>query len=163
MRLLTLFALLALTGAAAAAAPANPGESDPEESAFEFRAVLRPAADPDGFGKVRFRQPVDADKIVYLDVWMRDLDPGHGYYLERATDTDLLDPACTGTNWLRLGKGPTPEVIVTNEIGTGRASLWRDLAAVPTGTQFDIHFRVTDAITGAVVLQSACHRFALRQ
>jgi hypothetical protein len=39
--------------------------------------------------------------------------------------------------------------------------LFRDLAAAPTGSQFDIHFRVIDAVTSAPVLQSSCYRFTV--
>jgi hypothetical protein len=39
--------------------------------------------------------------------------------------------------------------------------LFRDLAAVPTGSQFDIHFRVIDAVSLAPVLQSGCCRFTV--
>jgi hypothetical protein len=34
---------------------------------------------------------------------------------------------------------------------------------VPTGTLFDIQFRVIDAATSAVVLRSACQRFTVSQ
>jgi hypothetical protein len=37
------------------------------------------------------------------------------------------------------------------------------LAAVALGTEFDIHFRVIDAVTSAVVLQSACYQFTVTQ
>jgi hypothetical protein len=166
MRLLNLVALLATLAALGAAAAAGNSGPEPEDSEFEFRAVLRPAADPDGLGKVRFRQPVDADKKVYLDVWMRDLAPNHGYYLERAAEPTAVDgnPACAEANWARLGKPDPPELIVTNDIGTGTAAgLWRNLAMFATGTQFDIAFRVVDATTGAVVLKSGCYHFTLRQ
>jgi hypothetical protein len=166
MRLLKLFALLAtLTAGAAAAAQADPGPSwGPETPNFNLEAVLRPAAGgPDnGFGLVKFRQPNDADKIVYLDVWVRDLLPNHTYNLQRAVDTNANDD-CTGTNWLTLGKGLVPEPIATNDRGTGRAELFRDLAAVPTGMEFDIHFRVIDSVTSAVALQSACYQFRVSQ
>ena len=45
--------------------------------------------------------------------------------------------------------------------GLGRADLFRDLVAVPLGTEFDIHFRVIDAATSAVVLQSGCYQFVV--
>jgi hypothetical protein len=162
MRLLKLFALLAtLTGAAAGAAQAGWG---PETPNFNLEAILQPAAGgPDnGFGLVKFRQPNDADKIVYLDVWVRDLLPNHSYRLQRAVDTNTNDD-CTGTNWLTLGKGLVPEAITTDDRGTGRAELFRDLAAVPTGTPFDIHFRVIDDMTSVVVLQSGCYQFTVSQ
>jgi hypothetical protein len=165
MRLLKLCTLLALlTVAASAAAEANPGKWDPAGAGFNLQIHLRPAdGGPDkGFGVVKFRQPQDEDKIVYLDVRLRHLAPDHGYYLQRATDT-TVDGECTGTNWLTLGQGPDPQVIATDDRGKGNAELFRDLAAVPTGMEFDIHFRVIDAIDGAVVLESACHQFAVRQ
>ncbi len=148
----------------AAPALARADAGSPATPNFNLEAILRSVAvGPDnGFGLVKFRQPRDADKIVYLDVWVRDLAPNHSYYLQRATDPNV-DDDCTGTNWLTLGQGLVPQAIVTNEMGTGRANLFRDLAAVPLGMQLDIHFRVFDAATTAVVLQSACYQFTVRQ
>jgi hypothetical protein len=166
MHLLKLVALVAtLTAAAAAAAQADPGPPWGRETPhFNIQVVLRPApGGPDeGFGLVKFRQPNDGSKIVLLDVWVRDLLPNHSYRLQRATDTNV-DGNCTGTNWLTLGKGLEPEAIETNDKGTGRAALFRDLAAVPTGTRLDIHFRVIDDTTNAVVLESACYQFTVSQ
>ena len=167
MRLLKLFAVLAaLTIVAAAAAQADAAGPPwgPATPNFNLEAILRPVAGgPDnGFGLVKFRQPKDADKIVYLDVWVRDLAPSHSYYLQRATDSNVNDD-CTGTNWLTLGRGLVLQAITTDETGTGRADLFRNLAAVPLGTQFDIHFRVIDAVTSAVVLESACNQFTVSQ
>jgi hypothetical protein len=141
---------------AVSAGPATPN--------FNLQAILRPvAAGPDNaFGVVEFRQPKDADKIVYLGVWVRDLAPNHSYSLQRATDTNVNDD-CTGTNWLTLGQGLDPKVITTDETGTGRADLFRDLATVQLGMQFDIRFRVIDAVTSAVVLESACYQFTVSQ
>lgn len=131
---------------------------------FNLEVILRPVAGgPDnGFGLVKFRQPKDAGKIVYLDVWVRNLAPNHSYSLQRATDSNVNDD-CTGTNWLTLGQGLVPAGIATDERGTGRAELFRDLATVPLGMQFDIHFRVIDAVTSAVVLESACYQFTVSQ
>ncbi len=142
--------------AAAAAAQADPGRN--------LDAVLGPVtAGPErASGLLRFRQPRDGDKVVYLHVAVQNLDPGHSYTLERATDT-TVDASCTGTNWLTLGRGLTPQAITTDARGAGRAVLTRDLSAVPTGTQFDIQFRVIDASTSSVVLQSTCHRFTVSQ
>ena len=167
MRLLKLFAVLvALTTVAAAATRADAvgppwGPATPN---FNLEVILRPVAGgPDnGFGLVKFRQPKDADKIVYLDVWVRDLAATHSYLLQRATDTNVNDE-CNGTNWLTLGRGSVAQAITTDERGTGRADLFRSLAAVQLRTQFDIHFRVTDAVTSAVVLQSACYQFTVSQ
>jgi hypothetical protein len=153
LKLLTLFA--ALTAVAAAVAQADPGRN--------LEAILRPAAGAEsGFGLVKFRQPKDEDKIVYLDVRVRDLEPNHSYSLQRATDTNV-DDVCTGTNWLTLGQGLVPKAIETNDRGTGRAELSRDLFAISLGTEFDIHFRVIDSATMAVVLQSGCYQFTVSQ
>jgi len=166
IELITVAALLALTTVAAAATPADAvgppwGPATPN---FNLEIVLRPVAGaPDaGFGLVKFRQPKDTDKIVYLDVWVRDLAPNRSYNLQRATDTNVND-ACTGTNWLTLGQGLVPQAITTDETGTGRADLFRNLSAIPLGTEFDIHFRVIDAATSAVVLESACYQYIVSQ
>jgi sugar lactone lactonase YvrE len=166
MRLLKLFALLAtLTAAPAAAAQADADslwDDDDGRPNFNLNVVLRPAAGgpDDGFGFVKFRQPKDPDKIVYLNVRLRHLAPNHGYYLQRATDSDVNDD-CTGTNWLTLGHGPVPVAITTDDSGTGRAALFRDLSAIPTGAQFDIHFRVIDAVSFAVALESDCYQYTV--
>ena len=125
---------------------------------FNLQAILR----GDGFGHVKFRQEKDPDaNIISLDVWVRDLVPNTSYSLERAVNT-ILDGSCTGTNWLPLGQGPTPQPIVTDDGGTGRADLWRDLSAFAPGSAFDIHFRVIETGTTNVVLQSDCYRFVVR-
>jgi hypothetical protein len=112
-------------------------------------------------GRVRTRQTSDATtNIIDLDVWVRDLAPNSSYSLQRATDT-TLDDVCTGSNWLTLGEGLTPKSIDTDSIGTGQASLFRDLSSFAAGTPFDIHFRVIDNSTN-VVLQSDCYRFVIR-
>jgi hypothetical protein len=160
MRLLTLVALLAsLTGAAYASSASNP-----DRAKFNLVIHLRPdhVRAEKGFGQVKFRQPEDADTIVYLDVRLRNLAPARAYSLQRATDT-TVDGDCTGTNWLTLGQGPVPQAITTDGDGNADAALFRDLSAIPVGTEFDIHFRLLDAGTGAVVLRSSCHQFAVRQ
>src|SRR5256886_7776051 len=143
--------LLALTTLAAVTAVATQADSGapswgPETPNFTLQVVLRPVdgATDTGFGLVKSRQPKDAQKIVYLDVWVRDLGPNHSYLLQRAVDTNVNDD-CTGTSCLALGKGLVTEAIATDETGTGRANLFRNLASIPLGTEFDIHFRVIDA------------------
>ena len=157
--------VVAVAALALLAAPALAGWG-PATPSFNLEVILRPVAGgPDGgFGLVKFRQPKDEAKIVNLDVWLRDLTPNHRYQLQRATDSNVNDD-CTGTNWLTLGLGtdPTTTTITTDDGGTGRANLFRDLAAIPLGTEFDIHFRVVDAATSAVVLQSACYQFRVSQ
>jgi len=93
---------------------------------------------------------------------VRDLEANHSYLLQRAVDT-VADGNCTGTGWLTLGKGLEPQAITTDERGTGREALFRNLAAVPVGAQFDIHFRVIDAATTAVVvvLESGCYQYTV--
>lgn len=128
----------------------------PETPNFNLEVVLR----GQGFGLVTFRQPNDADLIIYLDTWVRDLSPNSSYQLQRAVDT-TIDGTCTSTSWLTLGKGLVPATIDTDDQGTGRAGLFRSVAAFPVGSTFDIHFQVVDAATGAVVLQSACYAFTI--
>jgi hypothetical protein len=160
MRLLKLSAALAALTAMAVLAPV----AARADSGANVQVVLRPVAGaPDsGFGLVKFRQPKDADKIVNLDVWVRDLAPNHSYYLQRATDSTVNDE-CTGTNWLTLGQGTVVQAITTDETGTGRADLFRNLATIPLGTEFDIYFRVIDVATSAVVLQSTCYQYTVSQ
>jgi len=126
---------------------------------FNLEAILR----GDGLGLVKFRQKKDATlNIIALDVWVRDLLPDTNYSLQRAVDT-TLDGICTGTNWLTLGQGLTPHPIVTDDSGSGRASLWRNLSSLTPGTAFDIHFRVTQNGTLNVPLHSDCYRFVVRE
>lgn len=132
----------------------------PETPEFNLEVVLR--GQVGGFGLVKFRQPNDGDLIIYLDTWVRDLSPNTDYQLQRAVDTNL-DGVCSSSGWLTLGKGLTPAVITTDDRGTGTESLWRSVAAFPIGSTFDIHFRVVDAATGAVVLQSSCYEFTISQ
>jgi len=126
---------------------------------FNLEVVLR--GDGNRFGLVKFRQAVDPAKIITLDVWVRDLEPNHAYLLQRAVDL-VLDGNCTSTSWLTLGKGLTPQSIVTGANGEGREDLWRDITAVASGSTFDIHFRVIDAVTMAVVLTSDCYQYTVR-
>ena len=137
--------------------PAEPALADawgPETPDFNLQVVLR----GQGFGLVKFRQPNDDQKIVYLDTWVRDLAPNTEYLLQRAVDL-TVDDDCTSTAWLTLGRGLQAQSILTDAVGTGRAELFRDLAAFTAGSQFDIHFRVIDAGTQAVVLESECYQF----
>jgi hypothetical protein len=155
-------------GAAALAASAfafraeAEGPWGPETPPFNIEVILRDVGGGTGFGHVKFRQPNDSAKIVYLDTWVRDLMPNHAYKLQRAVDT-TLDGNCprVETDWLTLGRGLMPQAITTDEQGTGREDLFRDLGAAPVGRQFDIDFRVIDAATSASVLESGCYRFTV--
>jgi len=128
----------------------------PETPNFNLEVVL--TGDP-GFGLIKFRQPNDADFVVHLDVWVRDLSPNTAYRLQRAVDT-TLDGTCTSTAWLTLGQGLTPQAIVTDDRGTGGAALWRSVPPQP-GTSFDIHFRVIEDASGMPVLQSGCYEYTI--
>jgi len=64
--------------------------------------------------------------------------------------------------WLTLGKGLVPQSILTDDKGTGNEDLFRDISIIPSGSCFDIHFRVIDAITSAVVLNSDCYEYVVR-
>ena len=130
----------------------------PEAPPFNNEIILR----GDGFGLVKFRQPNDGDRIVYLDTWIRGLAPNTSYSLQRATDANVNDD-CTGSNWLTLGKGTTAQTITTDSRGTGREELFRNLGAFPVGATFDIHFRVIETNTSVVVLTSGCYQFTVTQ
>jgi hypothetical protein len=130
----------------------------PETPQFNLEIILR----GEGFGLVRFRQPNDDARIVHLDTWVRDLAPNTSYLLQRAADA-IPDDDCTSTAWLTLGKGSQPQSITTDATGTGREDLFRNLAAFPVGSEFDIHFRVIEEETGAVVLTSKCYQFTISQ
>jgi hypothetical protein len=64
---------------------------------------------------------------------------------------------------LTLGKGSTPQAITTDDKGTGREELFRNLSAFPVGSTFDIHFRVLEQSTSTVVLTSGCYQFTISQ
>lgn len=115
----------------------------------------------EGFGVVKFRQPKDDALIVYLDVRLRGLAPNTTYILQRAVDT-TVDGDCISTAWLTLGQGLQPQSITTDANGTGRAQLFRNLAAFPVGSAFDIHFRVIEEGSSEVVLTSECYQFAVQ-
>ena len=136
--------------------------SGPATPPFNDEIILRDVTGAGGFGHVKFRQPKDEDRIVYLDTWVRDLQPNTAYQLQRATDMNVNDD-CTGINWLTLGRGSVPQSITTDGLGTGREALFRNLGAVAIGTTFDIHFRVIEQTTQAVVLESACYQFVVIQ
>jgi hypothetical protein len=151
IKLMLAVAALSLIGATAAQAdgwgPATPN--------FNLEVILRPTGAADsGFGLVKFRQPKDEAKIIYLDTWVRDLAPGK-YYLERAVDT-TVNGECPTTGWARLGE------IAVDDSGTGRAALSRDVTMVPTGREFDIVFHVVDG-AGAAVLESGCYQYVVSQ
>ncbi len=112
-------------------------------------------------GSIKFRQDPDPAKIITLDTKIQHLLPNHEYLLQRAVDV-IIDGNCTGTAWLTLGLGLTPQSIHTNGGGNGHEELWRDVSMIPAGTVFDIHFQVVDAANNAVVLTSGCYQYTVR-
>ena len=156
--LLTSFALLVLLALSSSAIAQSGPPWGPETPNFNLEVVLR----GEGFGLVKFRQPNDGAFIINLDVWLRDLAPNTSYLLQRAVDP-VVDDNCTSNAWLTLGKGAVAQSITTDENGTGRESLFRNVAAFPPGTEFDIHFRVIEQATGIVVLTSQCYQFTISQ
>ena len=114
-------------------------------------------------GHLKFRQDPDLAKIIDLDIKVHHLAPNREYLLQRAVDViNVVDGNCTSTSWLTLGYGLNPHAILTDEKGNGEDILWRDVTAIPTGSSFDIHFRVIDAITLNVVLVSDCYQYTVR-
>jgi hypothetical protein len=162
MRLLRLLVVIATLTVVPVAAAGTDAIAQPSGSERNFVALLRPISGgpAHAFGVLLFRQPHDAEKVVFLDVWTLGLAPNHSYYLQRATDS-TVDDDCQGTTWLTLGRGLEPQAIETNELGFGRAHLFRDLVTVPDGTRFDIQFRVIDSVTQDVVLVSSCYQFTV--
>ena len=132
-----------------------------ETPPFNIEAILR--GEGNRFGHIKFRQDNDVAKIIILDTWVRDLEPNHEYLLQRAVDAiNVVDGNCTSTSWLTLGKGLTPQSILTDDTGTGKEELWRAVSAVPSGSKFDIHFQVIDAVSLVVVLNSDCYEYVVR-
>ena len=132
-----------------------------DHSLYDLDVALYNKGPQHGF--IKFRQDPDPAKIITLDIWVQHLAPNHEYLLQRAVDPiNEVDGNCTSTTWLTLGKGLAAETILTDSQGRGEANLWRDVTAVPSGSLFDIHFQVIDAITSAVVLTSDCHKYQVR-
>ena len=144
---------------------------EPALSASDKKESLAPAYDLNvklfgegkRHGQIQFRQDPDPAKIITLDIKVHHLDANGEYLLQRAVDApNVVDGNCTSTTWLTLGKGLVPQSIFTDIHGKGEAELWRDVSAVASGTAFDIHFRVIDAVTLAVVLTSDCYQYQVR-
>jgi hypothetical protein len=153
------------TGPASSPGTSSPAVAwGPEDPRFNLEIILRSPGGA-GFGLIKFRQPNDAELIIYLDSWVRDLAPNTSYALQREVDLSAPDGVCAGeSGWLTLGKGLDPQAITTDASGTGRESLFRSVAAFPVGREFDIHFRVVDDATKSVVaLASGCYRFTISQ
>jgi hypothetical protein len=113
-------------------------------------------------GFVKFRQKPDTARIINLDTWLFNLKPNHPYLLQRAVNP-ITDPTeCSSTAWLTLGLGLTPQAIHTDKWGFGFKPLYRDITAIPRGTEFYIHFQVIDSLTSETVLTSPCLQYMVR-
>lgn len=138
----------------------DPGKH-PVTNPFDLNVNLRGEAKRSGH--IKFRQDPDPAKIITLDTKVHHLKPNHEYLLQRAVDAaNVVDGNCTSTAWLTLGKGLVAQSIFTDKHGNGEEELWRDISAIPSGSTFDIHFRVIDAITMGVVLTSNCYQYTVR-
>jgi hypothetical protein len=137
------------------------GHTDPSGPCYNLDVILNGNAKEKQFGFIKFRQDPDTARIVTLETSIVNLAPNHEYLLQRAVDA-VVDGDCTSTNWLTLGKGSTPQSILTDAHGNGREELWRDLTAAARGTTFDIHFQVIDATSLETVLTSDCYQFTVR-
>ncbi len=136
-------------------------EKESENSLYDLNVSLHYKGAQHGF--IKFRQDPDPAKIITLDIWVQRLEPNREYLLQRAVDAvNEVDGNCTSTTWLTLGKGLVPQSILTDKNGKGTAALWRDVTAAASGSKFDIHFQVIDALTSAVVLTSDCHQYQVR-
>ena len=130
-------------------------------SKLHYNLDVKLRGENESSGHIKFRQDDDTPKIIILDTRVSDLEPNHSYLLQRAVDTNL-DGNCTSTKWLTLGKGLTPQSILTDDEGSGKEELWRDVSSIASGATFDIHFQIIDAVTLAVVLTSDCYQYTVR-
>jgi len=148
--------------------PDNPQEEElfsanlnGKSSLFDLNVNLN--GQGNGHGHIKFRQDPDPAQIITLDTKVHNLLPNHEYLLQRAVDAiNVVDGECASSSWLTLGKGLVPQSILTDDKGKGSEELWRDVSAVPPGSKFDIHFRIIDATTLAVVLTSDCYQYTVR-
>ena len=126
---------------------------------YNLDVTLRGTGKASGF--VKFQQFPERPFTINLDTSVQGLEPNTSYVLQRAVDTNL-DGNCTSTSWLTLGKGLVPQAILTDNLGTGSAALFRDVSAFPSGTTFDIHFQIVNQQTTTVVLTSGCYQYTVR-
>lgn len=112
-------------------------------------------------GFIKFQQFSDRPATIFLDTSVQGLEPNTNYVLQRAVDTNL-DGNCTSSSWLTLGKELVPQAILTDNMGSGSEALFRGVAAIPSGSTFDIHFQIVNQATSAVVLTSDCYQYTVR-
>jgi len=137
--------------------------TNPSGPCFNLDVVLKGNNKETQFGFIKFRQNPDTARIITLETFIKNLLPNHEYLLQRAVDpANVVDGNCTSTTWLTLGKGLTPQSILTDGHGDGSETLWRDVTAAARGTSFDIHFQIIDATSMEVVLASDCYQYTIR-
>ena len=136
------------------------GHTDPTGPCYNLDVILNGNVKEKQFGFIKFRQDPDTARIITLETSVVNLLPNHEYLLQRAVDA--ADGNCTSTTWLTLGRGLTPQSILTDARGSGSEVLWRDVTSAPRGTSFDIHFQIIDATSLAVALTSDCYQYAVR-
>lgn len=116
--------------------------------------------DDQGLGYVKFRQK-DSLHNISLETWVFHLAPHHTYLLQRAVNP-ITDNTCSSTSWLTLGLGLTPQAIHTDKHGFAYEPLFRNVAAIPSGTQFRIHFQIVDSASKEPVLTSDCYSYTVK-
>lgn len=137
--------------------------TNPSGPCYNLDVILNGSVKEKQFGFIKFRQDPDTARIITLETSLKNLIPNHEYLLQRAVDAaNIVDGSCSSTTWLTLGKGLTPQSILTNAHGDGSEALWRAVTAIARGTSFDIHFQVIDATNMAVVLTSDCYQYTVR-
>ena len=137
--------------------------TNPTGPCYNLDVILNGNDKEKQFGFIKFRQDPDTARIITLETTVVNLMPNHEYLLQRAVDAaNTVDGNCSSTSWLTLGKGLTPQSILTDAHGNGSEELWRNVTAVPRGTSFDIHFQVIDAVSLEVVLTSDCYQYTVR-
>jgi len=137
--------------------------TDPSGPCYNLDVLLKGNGKEKGVGFIKFRQDPDTARIITLETFVQNLVPNHEYLLQRAVDpANVVDGDCTSTTWLTLGKGLTPQSILTDRRCDGHESLWRDVTAAARGTSFDIHFQIIDATSMEVVLTSDCYQYSVR-
>jgi hypothetical protein len=145
------------------AAMTSEEQTDDDNNTSQYNLEVNLYGEGNRNGHIHFRQDPDPAKIISLDTKIHHLLPNHEYLLQRAVDPiNIVDGNCTSTSWLTLGHGLNPQSILTNDKGNGEEELWRDVTAIPSGSMFDIHFRVIDAVSLEVVLTSDCYQYTVR-
>ncbi|HVM88260.1 MAG TPA: hypothetical protein VMT76_08725 [Puia sp.] len=132
---------------------------------YNLNVILRGGDSKRGFGDqslgfLKFRQN-DTVHVIHLDTWVFNLLPNHAYLLQRAVNP-ITDSSCSSTAWLTLGLGLTPQALHTDKFGFCYEPLYRSVAAIPSGTQFRIHFQIVDSATLETVLSSDCFSYTVR-